>query len=331
MRADEPGARRVFAGLVAGLFTGCFAGPVSLLVAGLAPLLFAGFGGPDLDYSEGVPLAITFDDLPWTGGTGGLGRAAALERTDRLIGQLTARDVPAVGLVTCRNLLSDGAAIRRWREAGLELGNHSYNHWDLNRTDPAEWLEDVQKCDDRLHALTRDSIRWFRYPFLHEGQTEAVRDSVARALTRMGYRNAHVTIDNSEWVLARAYDLAVREGDSLRAAEIGEAYVEHLVEAGRHFREVARSRFGRETGQVLLLHANRLAADHAGTAIDAMVADGFVIRSLPAVMTDPVFLEPDGYVGPRGLSWLYRVEPAIDDDPWDEGAEAAIVERFGGG
>ena len=311
------------------MFVGLFAGPVSLLLAGLAPLLFSGCGEPGLDFSEGVPLAITFDDLPWTGGADGIGRAAVLERTDRLIGQLTARNVPAVGLVTCRNLLSDGAAIRRWRQAGLELGNHSFSHPDLNRTDPAEWLADVGECHDRLRALTRDSIRWFRFPYLHEGQTAPVRDSVARALTRMGYRNAHVTIDNSEWVLARAYDLAVRGGDSLRATEIADAYVEHLVEAGRHFRAVARERFGRETGQVLLLHAIRLAADHAGAAIDALVADGFVIRSLPEVMTDPVFLEPDGYVGPRGLSWLYRVEPAIDDDPWDETAEAAIVERFG--
>ncbi len=316
--------------MFAGLFGGLFAGPVLAMLAGLAPLLFAGCGEPGLDFSDGVPLAITFDDLPWTGGTAGIGRAATLERTDRLIGQLQARDVPAVGLVTCRNLLSDGGAIRRWRQAGLELGNHSYDHQDLNRTDPAEWLADVVECHDRLRALTRDSIRWFRFPFLHEGQTAAVRDSVARALTRMGYRNAHVTIDNSEWVLARAYDLAVRGGDSLRAAEIADAYVEHLVEAGRHFREVARSRFGRETGQVLLLHANQLAADHAGAAIDALVADGFVIRSLPEVMTDPAFLEPDGYAGPRGLSWLYRVEPAIDDDPWDEAAEATIAERFGG-
>ena len=296
------------------------------LFAGLAALVVAGCVDGGQDFVDGVPLAVTFDDLPWNGRT--IGRTEILERTSRLLAALKARDVPAVGLVTCGNLLPDGAAIRRWRRAGIELGNHSATHMDLNRTDPETWIEDVRRCDARMHALTRDSIRWFRYPLLHEGETVAVRDSVAQALGTMGYRNARVTIDNSEWVRERAYDLALREKDELLAAEVAEAFVEHIVEASRHFRAVARERFGRETGQILLLHANSLASDHAGAVIDALVADGFVMKSLAEVMTDPVFLEPDGYAGPRGLSWLYRVEPAIDDDPWDEAAEAAISERF---
>ncbi|MGB5674599.1 MAG: polysaccharide deacetylase family protein, partial [Gemmatimonadota bacterium] len=186
------------------------------LFAGLAALLVAGCADRGQDFVEGVPLAITFDDLPWNGRT--IGRTRIIERTSRLLATLKARDVPAVGFVTCANLLPDGGAIRRWRQAKIELGNHSSTHMDLNRTDPETWLEDVRRCDARMHALTRDSIRWFRYPLLHQGETVAVRDSVAQALSAMGYRNAHVTIDNSEWVLARAYDLALREKDELLAA-----------------------------------------------------------------------------------------------------------------
>ncbi len=309
--------------------------PRSMHLAAIAALLLTacsegGAAARDdgLDFSAGVPLAVTFDDLPWNGRT--IDRVQILERTSRLLAALEARDVPAVGLVTCGNLLPDDAAIRLWRSAGFELGNHSSTHMDLNRTDPGAWIEDVRRCDDRMHALTGDSIRWFRYPLLHEGATVTVRDSVAAALDSMGYRNAHVTIDNSEWVLVRAYDQALKDSDAELGAEIAEAYVDHIMEASRHFRSVARERFGRETGQVLLLHANALASDHAGTVIDALVADGFVIKSLAEVLADPVFLEPDGYAGPRGLSWLYRVAPAIDDDPWDEAAEAEIEARFGG-
>jgi peptidoglycan-N-acetylglucosamine deacetylase len=278
---------------------------------------------------EGPLLAVTIDDVPWTGSRPG--REELLRRTERLLSALAARDVPAVGFVTCGNLLPDGAALRLWHRAGLELGNHTWSHLDLNDADPAVWLADAARCEERIHALTRTRPRWFRYPMLHQGATRALRDSVARALAGMGYGIGHVTIDNSEWVLSAAYDRALRDRDAARAEEIGEAYVAHLVDAARHFRALARERFGRETGQVLLLHANALASDHAGAAIDALVEEGSRIAPLEDVLADPVFAMPDGYVGPRGLSWLYRVEPAVTDDPWDEAAEAEVRARFAGG
>jgi peptidoglycan/xylan/chitin deacetylase (PgdA/CDA1 family) len=286
---------------------------------------FAGNGPATAD--TGPLLAVTIDDVPWTGRR--VGREILLARTERLIDALGERDIPAVGFVTCDNLLPDGAALRLWLRAGLELGNHTGSHPDLNRTAPDRWLADVARCGERIEALTRSRPRWFRYPMLHQGATAAVRDSVARALGRMGYRIGHVTIDNSEWVLSAAYDRALREDDAERAAEIGRAYVDHLVEASRHFRSVARERFGRETAQVLLLHANAIASDYAGTAIDALRGEGFRVGTLDDALSDPVFELEDGYVGPRGLSWLYRVAPAVTDDPWDEAAEAEIRARFG--
>jgi peptidoglycan/xylan/chitin deacetylase (PgdA/CDA1 family) len=275
---------------------------------------------------DGPLLAVTIDDVPWTGRR--VGREELLARTDRLLEALAERNVPAVGFVTCGNLLPDGGAIRLWHRAGLELGNHTWSHLDLNGTDPEGWLADAVRCEDRIEALTRARPRWFRHPMLHQGATVGVRDSVARALATRGYEVGHVTIDNSEWLLGAAYDRALRAGDGERAAEIGAAYVEHLVEASRHFREVARERFGRETAQVLLLHANSIASDWAGAAIDALVAEGFTIATLEEALADPVFALEDGYVGPRGLSWLYRVEPAVTDDPWDRAAEEEIRDRF---
>lgn len=272
-------------------------------------------------------LAVTIDDVPWTGRRPG--RVELLARTERLLEALAERDVPAVGFVTCGNLLPDGGALRLWHRARLELGNHGWSHLDLNGTDPAAWLADAARCDERIEALTRTRPRWFRYPMLHQGMTVAVRDSVARALEGMGYGIGHVTVDNSEWLLGAAYDRALRGGDAARTEEIGTAYVDHLVAAARHFREVARERFGRETSQVLLLHANAIASDWAGAAIDALVAEGFRIGTLEQALSDPVFALEDGYAGPRGLSWLYRVAPPVADDPWDEAAEAEIRARFG--
>jgi peptidoglycan/xylan/chitin deacetylase (PgdA/CDA1 family) len=276
----------------------------------------------------GPRVAITFDDLPWNGP--GYSEAEITGLTDTLLATLVARGVPATGLVTCRGIRDGALLLEKWLDAGMELGNHSTSHQDLNRTPVDEWLEDVRRCDEAIREVVaeRRPVRWFRYPMLHQGDDRTVRDSVARTLKRWGYANAHVTIDNSEWLLARAYDIAMQAGDEPEAAAIVEAYVAHLREAAVHFRSAGREKFGREVNHVLLLHANAIAARHIGDVLDGLEVDGFTIASLGEVLSDPIYSRVDDYVGPTGLSWIYRAAPLSPDDPWDDIAEAALSERF---
>mgnify|MGYP001819248766 FL=1 len=120
----------------------------------------------------------------------------------------------------------------------------------------------------------------------------------------------------------------MRAGEEAEATAIVDAYVAHLVDAARHFRKAALDKFGREADHVLLLHANAIAARHVGDLLDALEADGFEIASLEAALTDPIYSRVDEYVGPTGLSWIYRAAPLSPDDPWDDVAEAALSERF---
>jgi peptidoglycan/xylan/chitin deacetylase (PgdA/CDA1 family) len=271
-------------------------------------------------------LAITFDDLPWNGP--GYSDAEIEGLTDTLLATLTARGIPATGLVTCRGIRQGAPFLRKWLAAGMELGNHSTSHQDLNRTPVGEWLDDVARCDEAVTDVVGGPVRWFRYPMLHQGDDRSVRDSVARALEGWGYANAHVTIDNSEWLLARAYDLAMQAGDAGESQVIVEAYLAHLREAAAHFRAAGREKFGREVDHVLLLHANAIAARHIGELVDGLEADGFTIASLEEVLSDPIYARVDEYVGPVGLSWIYRAAPLSPDDPWDDIAEAALNDRF---
>jgi peptidoglycan/xylan/chitin deacetylase (PgdA/CDA1 family) len=269
-------------------------------------------------------MAITIDDLPWVG----LAPGGAETATERLLATLAEYDVTATGFVVCDQVGSREKVLAQWLDAGMALGNHSAAHRDINTTDLDTWLEDVRRCSAEMYEITGKPGGYFRYPLLHQGSTRAVRDSVVRALASWGYRQAHVTVDNSEWVLARAYNRAIEEGDALLQNEIATYYVNHLLDAARHFRLLAQERFGREVDQVLLLHANTLAADHLGSALGMLRVAGFEFIDLETALMDPVYDLPDGYVGPRGLSWLYRAEPTISDDPWDEAAEAELMARF---
>jgi hypothetical protein len=137
-----------------------------------------------------------------------------------------------------------------------------------------------------------------------------------------------VTIDNSEWLLARAYDIAMQAGDEDEAAAVVEAYVVHLRDAAAHFRTAARAKFGREVDHVLLLHANAIASRHIGDVLDVLEADGFEVASLEDVLADPIYARTDQYVGRTGLSWIYRAAPLSPEDPWDDIAEAELGSRF---
>lgn len=274
--------------------------------------------------SASVRVAVTVDDVPWVGVHPADGTAGG---TSRLLAALVARDVPATGFVVCDRMTPGASIVRAWLDSGMSIGSHSAAHRDLNAgRDP--WLADVRRCDERLANVTGSRGGFFRFPYLHQGDDRATRDAVSTALRRMGYRTAHVTIDNSEWVLAAAYGRALSRGDEGRMKRIGEAYVTHMVEAAGHFREAARHKFGRPIAHVLLVHANALNADWLGAVLDAYVEEGVEFVGLAEALEDPVYDRRDAYVGPRGLSWVYRAEPLSPSDPWDEAAEAELRARF---
>ncbi|MBA3404871.1 MAG: polysaccharide deacetylase family protein [Gemmatimonadaceae bacterium] len=269
---------------------------------------------------------MTLDDLPWSGPS--VNEGVRTRGTASIIGSLSDRGVPASGFVNCANIRGNSSILRAWLAAGVELGNHTARHLDIDRVGSAAWLEDVRDCDVALRTLTGRPPRFFRYPMLRQGATRARRDSAARALSSMGYVNAHVTIDNSESRIALAYRLASEANDREAMTSIADIYVRHLRAAFLHAREVAKRKLRRDGSHVLLLHLNQLNADHIGAALDSLAADGAEFVPLDTVLGDALYSLPDLYVGGRGWSWLYRIAPFDPADAvWDD-VEAARVDTL---
>jgi peptidoglycan-N-acetylglucosamine deacetylase len=270
-------------------------------------------------------MAVTIDDLPWVGGLRpGERREDAVRR---MIDALVARDVPAMGFPNCDR--ATGPVLRMWLAAGLELGNHTEAHLDLNDAPLQRWLRDVRSCHAVVQGLTGERRVWFRYPYLHQGPTPERQRAALALLDELDSPIAHVTIDNSDWILAVAYADAVRAGDDARAAAVADAFIEHVLRATAHYQDVARRKVGRDVAHVLLLHANLLVADHIGALLDRLAARGFRFISVAEAHRDPVYALPDGYTGPDGLSWLYRAEPASPEETaWDDAEAARLRARW---
>src|SRR5689334_400120 len=92
-------------------------------------------------------VAITFDDLPFANST--LDIAQQRELTTRLLKNLSANRVPAIGFVNENKLHKEGeeaarvALLQSWLDAGLELGNHTYSHEYFYKTALAEFEDNI--------------------------------------------------------------------------------------------------------------------------------------------------------------------------------------------
>ena len=260
-------------------------------------------------------VAITFDDLPVVSRT--FATSADHERiTRQLVAAIKAHAVPAIGFVNEGKLYRNGALdvqevdlLRQWTRAGLELGNHTYSHLDLHSAPLSEYLRDLERGDSVTRLVLAEvgrSPRYFRHPFLHTGRTLEARASVDSLLARRGYRVAPVTIDNSDYVFAAAYDAALGRGDSVEARRIGGEYVAYMERVFAFYEAQSKTLEGREIPQVLLVHASVMNADWFDTLARTIERRGYRFATLDDVLADSVYRSADTYVGSGGITWLHR-------------------------
>ena len=274
-------------------------------------------------------VAVTIDDLPVVSVSSDWSSV-----TQRLLGALREHDVPAVGFVTESKLYQNGtldstrvALLSAWLSAGHELGNHTFAHRGAHDTPLAEYLDGISRGEVVTRELARRAgrpFRYFRHPQLHTGRSLEYKRAVERFLAEHGYIVAPVTVDNQEWVYARAYVVAKQRGDSVLLARVVDHYLRHMDSAFAYSERLSRSLFKREIPLVLLIHANELNADHLHTVLEHLETRGYRFAPLERVLADSAYRSADRYVGPAGMSWLIRwaetrgvaISPEPREEPW---------------
>ncbi len=154
--------------------------------------------------------------------------------TKKLLGSIRANRIPAIGFVNEERLHRPGefnarvGILRMWLDAGLELGNHTFSHLDLQTTPLAAYEADVIRGQAVTARLLREKgmkLRYFRYPYLDVGPNLATRRAFERFLTSRGYRIAPVTIDSEGYMFAAVYARALARGDREASEHVAQAYL----------------------------------------------------------------------------------------------------------
>ena len=120
------------------------------------------------------------------------------------------------------------------------------------------------------------------------------------------YTVAPVTIDNSEWVFAGAYDKARDANDTASMKQVADAYVPYMESMVSHFEKQSVKLFGREIRQVLLIHANNINADRLDELFTMLRRRGYKFIALERALKDKAYSSTDTFTGPGGISWLDR-------------------------
>lgn len=251
-------------------------------------------------------VAITVDDLPYvmpsrTTPQQGLQYARDISRA------LQAHGIVATGFAVGQQInVTSRPALQAFADGGHTIGNHSWSHPDYGTLTRDAFFDETR----RTHAVLEPWItgpRFYRFPFLREGETEATKTAATHVLAQLGYQNVPVTIDNDEWQFNADYMAAIDKGDMERAATIARHYVTHMQERTAFFQSLAMTELGADVDHILLIHLNRINADHLGTLLDWYAAQGWTFITVDTAMTHPVFSRPDVYAGARGLSQIERV------------------------
>jgi peptidoglycan/xylan/chitin deacetylase (PgdA/CDA1 family) len=262
-----------------------------------------------------LAMAVTFDDLP----AQGFERASASGARAinmKIVATLTKRGIPGVAFVNEQGLETDGtvdpkrvAALTLWLDAGLTLGNHTYSHPSLHKVPLEQYLREIADGERVTRPLVEGrggKYVWFRHPFLQTGRDLETKRAVESWLAGRGYRVAPVTIDNSEWVYARAYASALRKKDKALAKRIAASYLDYMLSVVAYYEKQSDLLFGRQIPQVLLVHANSLNADWFDELADRIAARGYRFVTLDDAVADEAYRSPDTFTGGGGITWLHR-------------------------
>lgn len=277
-----------------------FAKSLSLSIAAV------GLGGvPAIARKPAPQFSITMDDFNWNNAV----KLTAVGRNQSILDTLRTHSNKAALFVIGRNIdsVEGKQLLAPWDKAGHLIGNHTYSHRNFNApaTDVAAYQQDVLRAEALLKEFPRFR-KYFRFPMLKEGDTLAKRDAMRSFFAHHGYRNGHVTIDNSDWAIDQRLTARLRKDAAADLKPYRDFYLEHMWARAEYYDSLARRVLGRQVKHTVLVHFNLLNGLFLGDLLAMFKAKGWQLIDAEDAFTDPMFAAKPKIV-PAGESIVWSL------------------------
>ncbi|NPD47274.1 polysaccharide deacetylase family protein [Lentimicrobium sp. S6] len=251
-------------------------------------------------------IAITIDDLP-TLSHGLLSENEQTEYFNRVLRILEKHNISALGFVVGKLVnVNNSELIHNFISKGHIIGNHTYYHFDLNKTDANKYIDDIAKCENKISTYDVNK-RYFRYPMLHRGDEILKKDSVILYLKNNAYSIVPVSIDTDEVSYNLDYVKAYANNDTLQMLIIGNDYINHMIEKTNYYNKLAETVNGKPIKHILLIHMNFINSIYLDELLNWYSSNNWRFIKISEALSDPFYQKEDKYLGKKGLSYIERI------------------------
>ncbi|MCB9258677.1 MAG: polysaccharide deacetylase family protein [Ignavibacteriales bacterium] len=276
---------------------------------------------------EKSTISFSFDD----GNTKNILNFENAEWNQMILDNLSKHNLQAIFYICGKGIDNDEGKklLEKWNNAGHLIANHTYSHLNYNKEEVSyNFLkEDILKCDSLINNY-KNYAKFFRAPFLKNGDTEEKRDSLISFLIKINYKNGYVTIDNSEWYYNSKLIQALKKDPNLNLDIYRKAYIQHLLEQAKYYDNLAFEILGRKIKHSILLHHNLTSALFLSDLIEAFKNDGWNVINASEALKDEVYKKKINIL-PAGESiiWSLAKETGKYDDILRYPGEDSIYEE----
>ena len=285
-----------------------------------------------------LKVALTFDDLPLNGMLPTGARKSDFARDT--IAVLKKHHIPpSYGFIVAKQLERDpdgATALQVWVNSGNPLGNHTYTHLDLTKNSVEDFEREILLNEPSLELLMPEGQkvgggqhdwRWFRYPYLHEGDTLEKRRAVRSFLATNGYRVAQTTLDFEDYLWNSAYARCSMRKDEASIEWLRASYRNAARDFTRFEIQNSRAVFGRDINHVMLLHLGAFSSHILPDLFRILKEEGFEIVTLEEAQSDTAYDYDPDIAEARGGT-LVELGMQAKKVPWPANAPQLPRERL---
>jgi len=282
---------------------------VASALLSLAILVSAGLA----DSKAKKQICLTFDELPAARSFGEIDREAV---NYLLLDALKQHEVKATGFVVGEQIETSFDILGRWLNSGHTLANLTWSGQDYNQLGPEQFITDVRKGVDALEPMLSgfgQKERYFRFPYLHYGDTMNRRQAVDRFLEAQGHYVCPASVVPEDYLYNLNLIKLGKIPDSAKYELLMNDYINHVLDELERVERLAKNQTGRAIKHILLLRANRLNAVYLDELLMALKEAGYEFITLKSALKDKIYSMPEAYYSLKGLGYPDMIDQSDPD------------------